>query len=654
MLVDPEKIREAKEKLGEKNADLIAELLQIEKYDARRHVGCCPNPNHQDDTPSFSYDPKLYRYKCFGCGHTVDLVDAIMQTDRCTFLEACEKTFELADITYDFTERGAKSSRQYYYPEPKYADNKDTVYAYWQKRGISPETIDYLGIQQDEQGNTIFQYWDLNDVLVGCKVRPSRVVAKGERKIWHMTDEKGRAFDHTDVLYNINKINTSQPLIITSGEGDCAAAVECGFTNTCSINGGDGNLNWIAECWDFLQEFDEILLVPDNDKSGQEFQKAVSTRLGEYRVKIVCVPKVYTSPEGLKQSLKDLNELLYYAGKEAVCDAIRNAQDSKIEAIVDYSDVKQFDMSDVDGFTSGLAEIDRAIDKFYMGTTNILTGVAGSGKSSWLSTIICKSIEQGFPCFVYSGELSNPSLKNWVDCVHAGQRNIKQYQGQNGYYYKLTPTAYRAINAHYKGKIYFYKDGFDQKASSLLATMEAVVRKYGVKTIVIDNMSSIDLECDDKNKYFKQDEFIRTMINFGKRFDVCIFIVIHPKKLDMLRRMNIFDLQGVVGAVNLSHRVLALYRVQPKEKEGETRRDGKVITSPNPWDVEIEVLKDRFGSGAGKKIGLWYDVPSKRFFDSEETLNHQYAWDETNYGNNPLPYPPPQLAEREEVFGSAC
>ena len=557
-------------------------------------------------------------------------------------------------MQYDFTERGARNPRQYYYPEPVYADDKESVYAYWGKRGISRETIDYLGIQQDRQGNTLFQYWDLNDVLVGCKVRPSRAVPKGERKIWHLTDAKGQPYDHADILYNINKINISQPLIITCGEGDCAAAIECGFTNTCSIGGGDGNLKWITECWDFLQGFQEILIVPDNDKSGQEFQKAVSTRLGEYRVKVVCVPPVYVSPDGLKQSIKDLNELLYFAGKDAVRDAIRNAQDSKIESIVDYSDVKQFDMSDVDGFTTGIAEMDRAIDKFYMGTTNILTGVAGSGKSSWLSTLICKSIEQGFPCFVYSGELSNPSLKNWVDCVHAGQHNIKQYQGASGPYYKLDALAYRRINAYYKGQIYFYKDGFDQKASSLLATMEAVVRKYGVKTVVIDNMSSVDLECDDKNKYFKQDEFIRSVIDFSKRFDVCCFVVIHPRKMDMLRRMNIFDLQGVVGAVNLSHRVLALYRVQPKEKEGVFDRKGNVITPPNPWDVEIEVLKDRFGSGAGKKIGLWYDVPSKRFFDSYETLDHTYAWDADTKRNVPLPYPPPQLAEQEEVYGPPC
>ena len=573
-----------------------------------------------------------------------------MIADHLTFLEACEMVFEEADIAYDFTERGAKLPHKYYYPDPVYADDKESVYAYWQTRGISPETIDYLGVEQDEKGNTLFQFWDLNDVLVSCKVRPSKPVFKPAIKIWFLKDEDGKPFDHTDVLYNINRINTAQPLIITSGEGDCMTAVECGFTNACSIPGGDSNMNWIAECWNFLDACNEILIVPDNDASGDKWKKDVTTRLGEYKVKVVNVPKSIQTEDGANVQVKDLNELLVHGGKEAVIEAIRDAQESTIDSIVDYSDVKQFDMSDVDGFVTGLHDLDRAVDKFYMGTTNILTGISGSGKSSFLSTIICKSIEQGFPVFVYSGELSNPSLKNWVDCVHAGQRNLKPYEGTSGTYYKLSKKAYAAINDYYKGQIFFYKDGFDQTSDNLLKTMEAVVRRNGVRTIVIDNMSSVDLQCDDKNKYFKQDEFIRKVINFRKRWNVCCWVVIHPKKMDMVRRMNVFDLQGVVGAVNLSHRVLALYRVQPKEKEG-LIKNGKVITPPNKYDVEIEVLKDRFGSGAGRTIGLWYDVPSRRFFDTEKTLDHRYQWDTNDYGNSPLPFPPPQLEEYKEVYG---
>ena len=646
ILINTEVIQQAKEKLGLRNADLIAEMLNMEKYNSGARKGCCPNPAHDDHNPSCSYNPKTYSFHCFSCEYDVDLIDAIMIRDGCSFTEACEELFELAGVEYDFTERGVKSRRDYRYPKPEYAPNKKNVYDYWAKRCISPETIDYLDIQEDKQGNTLFQYYDLNDVLVTVKVRRSAPVAKGETKCWCLKDS-----DVSHILYNINKINTTQPLIITSGEGDCATCIECGFYNAVSINLGDQNTQWIKECWDFLQLFDEILLVHDNDESGVKFARDVSARLGEFRVKVVDVPSPHVAQDGTKYKIKDLNELLFYEGKDAVRQAIRDAKSADIPSVIDYCDVTKFDMSDVDGFCSGFTELDAALDKFYMGTTTVLTGIAGSGKSSLLSTLICKSLEQGFPCFVYSGELSNPSLKSWVDHVHAGQQGLNMYQAENGnFYWKIRPDVYKKINEYYKEKLFFYRDGFDHKVSNLLKAAEGVVRKYGVKTLIFDNMTSVDLENNDNDKYLRQEDFIRSVIEFSKRWQVCCVLVLHPRKMQAVQRMGLFDLQGVTAAVNLAHRVLSLYRVPIKEKKGIPGRNGGWIVEPCKYDVLLDVLKDRFGSGAGRTVGLYYDVASKRFFDSRENLAHRYGWNDL-YDENPLPFGVPQLDQESEVYG---
>lgn len=651
MRVDEAKIREAKERLGDRNAEIIQELFQMEKYDPVRKIGCCPNPAHDDYTPSCSYNPKTFAFHCFGCGWGADVLEAWMQVEHCTFLEACEKLFREAGMSYDFTERGVLTQgKSYRYPKPSYAPNKDIVYDYWAKRKISKETIDYLDIQQDTRGNTLFQYYDLNDVLVSVKVRLSRAFdpKRDHSKIWHLPDA-----DKTEVLYNINRINPEQPLIITSGEGDCATAIECGFYNAVSINGGDSNTQWVGECWDWLQQFNEIILVHDNDPSGEKFAREISTRLGEYRVKVVDIPTVHTKENGQRVRIKDLNELLFYEGKEAVQEAIVNAKESEIPSIIDYTEVPRFSMSDVEGFRTGLRDLDAALDKFYMGSTTVLTGAPGSGKSSLLSTLICRSVEQGFPCFVYSGELSNPSLKSWVDFVHAGQRGLNKYRSPDGLseYYKIRPDVYDKINQTYHGKIFFYKDGFEQKVSKIMATAETVVRRYSVKTLIFDNMTSMDMENNDDNKWSKQDEFIREIIAFATRWNVCCLIVLHPKKMTEMRRMNMYDLSGTSSSANLTHRILSLYRLQPRDKEPSTDRYGHVIPGC-PFDVTIDVLKDRFGSAGGRTIGLFYDVASRRFFDSPETLDHQYEWDTTDYRGTPLPYGAPQLDLPEEIFGA--
>lgn len=648
ILIERELIQKAKETLGDTNADLIADLLKMDKYNQTRKVGCCPNPMHDDHNPSCSYNPKTYSFHCWSCGFDADIITAYMIAENCSFLQACEKLFDLAGIQHDFTERGVLQSREYRYPHPEYAKTKEHVYEYWESRCISPSTIDYLDIQEDKNGNTLFQYRDLNDVLVTVKVRKSGPVKKGENKCWCLPGS-----DVSHILYNINKITPEMPLIITSGEGDCATCIECGFYNAVSINLGDKNTQWISECWDFLQQFNEIYLVHDNDESGRNFAREVTSRLGEYRVKVVDIPSPHIMPDGNKIKVKDLNELLYYEGKDAVREAINNASMAEIPAIIDYTDVTKFDMSDVPGFTTGFFDMDVALDKFYLGTTTILTGIAGSGKSSFLSTLICKSVEQGFPCFVYSGELSNPSLKNWVDFVHAGQRGINAYisPANKTTYYKIKPDVFTKINETYKGRLFFYRDGFDHKVTHLLQTAESVVRRNGVKTLIFDNMTSVDLENSDKDKYIKQEEFIRNVIEFSKRWQVCCIVVLHPRKLDMVKRMGLFDLQGVTAAVNLAHRVLSLYRVTQEEKVGKMSKGGTWIKKPIPYDVIIDVLKDRFGSAAGKEIGLFYDVPSKRFFDSKETLDHQYEWDKECHEHQPLPFGIPQFDQVSEIYG---
>ncbi len=646
MVIDKSLIMKAKETLGDRNADIIAERLGLSDYDSRTRKAKCPV--HQEDTPSFIYNPKAYNFHCFGCGCNVDIIDAYIH-DGMTYIEAAEELFSEANIPYSFAERGVKSFSDYKYPRPEYADNKDKVYEYWSKRCISPATIDYLGIEQDKNGNTLFRYFDLNDVFTMCKVRVSGKVTKGQTKCWCLPGS-----DTSHLLYNMNKVNVNQPLIITSGEGDCATAIECGFYNTVSICLGDNNTQYLASCWDFLQNFNEIILVHDNDASGEKFAKNISTRLGEYRVKIVTIPPFYERENGDKVKIKDLNELLFMMGREAVVKAINEAQSAEINTVVDYSEVQEFDMSDVDGFTTGFTSMDGAIDKFYMGTTTILTGIAGAGKSTMLSTLACQSIEQGYPCFVYSGELSNMLLKNWIESVHAGQRGMDRFSGVSKDYYRVNPEISKEIRGYYKGQLWFYKDGFDQKCSTLLSTMESIVRKHGVKTIILDNMSSIDLENDDSNKYIKQDEFIRNVIEFSKKWQVCCILVLHPRKMDMVRRMSIFDLQGCVSAVNLAHRVISLYRVQPREKEAEVR-NGKVVKPPIKYDVICDVLKDRFGSGAGREIGLYYDISSRRFYDSLESLDYKYAWDKRDYTGLPLPYGAESLyraeSADEEVFG---
>lgn len=565
-----------------------------------------------------------------------------------TYLQACQKLFDLAGIKYSFGELGVKTKHQYRYPKEVPLGDKSRVYEYFKRRCISPQTLDYADVRQDEEGNIVWNYYDSNDVLTMVKYRPSRKVHKGENKCWCQKNA-----DTSNLLFNMNRINVTAPLLICEGEPDCLSAIESSFTNAVSVPLGSGNFHWIEECWDWLEQFDSIIVCADNDEAGQKMQKEVVYRLGSWRTKVAEVPPIYEAENGKKYSVNDLNEALYYLGKEKVLEIILNAKDSPVPGVIDFSDIQDVDLDQIDGITTGIRPLDRYLMKLFQGTLNIITGINGAGKSSFINQIICQSLEQDKNVFLFSGELPNFQTKNWLNSVLAGQRHIEERHWQDATYYKVSPEAKREIDEFYRGRLYIYEDGRSNRMTDLLKTMEDSVRKYGTKLLILDNLTAINLECSDDNKYNKQSELIMNLIAFAVKFNVIVLLVVHPHKIDTMRRLNKMDVQGISAIIDLAHRIISLYRVSDKDKQGEPKLNGSGWrVKPIKEDVLIDILKDRMLGYEGRSVGVYYDQPSRRFFTSEEDLDRRYSWDKHPYVGG-LPYPPDQLNDEEdEVFGT--
>lgn len=649
MRIEKEKILEAKQKLGDDNAFMIAEQLGIADFDERNLRSCCPF--HDEDTPSFIYNKKNYTFHCFGCGINVDIIDAFMQ-DGSTYIEACEKLFQAADISYSFGEKGVKTRTKYRYPKEEQNAVKDKVYEYLNLRGIPKEVIDLLDIRQDNHGNCVFNYYDTNDVLTTVKYRPSHAVSKEKHEIktWCQKDA-----DTTPLIFNMNRINTNMPLLITEGEIDCAAAITCGYSNSGSVPFGANNYAWIEENWDWLDQFDSIIIASDNDEAGKKMRKEIIYRLGSWRCKVVDIPAFFEDEKGNKIPVSDLNEMMYWFGKESVLNAIVNAKDQPVASVVDYADITEIDLSEIDGIYTGIYGLDKELMRLFYGTFNIVTGVNGGGKSSFLSQLICQSVDQGKDVWLYSRELPNYMSKNWINYIFAGNRHIKKYVNERGStYYKVSPEARMQIDEHYRDHIYIYRDDYENSIEAIQVSMEDSVRKYGSKLLIIDNLTAINLKCNDNEKWSKQVDLVNWCIDFAKKFHVVVILVIHPKKIETMRRLTKFDVQGLGSIVDLAHRLFSLYRVTPKDRKGEKSRNGKGwYKEPIPYDVVLDVLKDRMTGKENLATGLYYDVPSRRFFTNEDEYDHQYAWDKSTYSSRlPIPIQLRTTEEEQEIFGT--
>lgn len=621
------------------------EFLGVDDYDEARQRCCCPF--HDEDTPSFIYNPKEYNMHCFGaCNMNVDIIDAYMKGNNATFIEAVDRLFQLAGVTQGFGEHHVKTKRQYRYPKPVECEDKSQALQYLATRKISPATADYLDIRQDAKGNLVFNYYDLNDTLTMVKYRPSRKIQHGENKNWCQADA-----DTAPLLFNMNRINPSQPIVICCGELDCAALIESGIQNSVSIPLGDGNTHWVEECWDFLEQFDEIVIVHDNDPSGMKFVKEIVPRLGSWRCKVANCPETFERDDGKTISIKDVNETLFWFGKEKVVEVISNAADSPIPSVVDFADVEEKDLSVIDGVEIGISEMDKHFMRLFFGSFNVLSGTPGAGKTSWLYQLVCNALDQGVGSWVFSRELPGFMTKNWVNYLLAGPRNVNEYTNEKGApYYKVKTEAKKSINNAYRGQFYLYRDDYSNAVEDIQASMTDSARKYGSKLFLVDNLMTVDLHATDSDKYDKQTEFVNWLIQFSAKYDVCTILVVHPHKLQFGQTdMEMYDIGGSANIVNLAHRGFGLKRIKDKEKEGTRNKNGDGwAVPPYPYDVKITTLKDRFTGHTGYELGMYYDRKSRRFFTNPDEYGRQYHWD-TNTYTDVLPYPISD--NEEEVLG---
>ena len=640
MLVEAELIEQAKERLGDKNFELIMEFLGVEDYDEVRMKCCCPV--HDEKTASMVYDRKRYRVHCFGCGATFDFIDAYTKGQGGTFLEAVERLFAEAEVQYVFGERGVKTKREYRYPREESKDNDmEPVLKYLESRGISKEAAEYADIRADERGNIVFNYYDLNDVLSVVKYRPSHKVEKGsgENKMWAQ-----QGADTMPLLFCANKANYAQPLLITEGEMDTLAAFTAGYQNAVSVPFGSMNYTWVEQNWDFLERFNMIIICSDNDEPGVKMRNELMSRLGTWRTKYVEIPQTMINAKtGNEVRVKDLNEVLYFGGKEATMRLIMDAKEAPLTTMTDISDIEEIDLDSIDGVETGLSALDAVIMRLFNGTLTVLSGTPGAGKSSLTTQLMVSAIENGKSCWLYSAELPPFMVKSWFDHILAGRRGVESKVSASGAdYYTVKPEYKQEINDYYRGKWFLY-DGESNKLDDLLASMENAVRRKGVSLLIADNLMTIDLGSNENNALQKQTEAITKLTAFAVKFNVPIVLVCHPRKLMAGEEIGLNSVSGSQNIVNLTSTFISIKRVTPQEKAGRLNRFGDWETPPCPYDVRLSIIKDRMRGRAGQTIGLFYDIPTRRFFCNEEEFARQYSFDKRHY-DVPLEYPVKDMA----------
>ena len=548
---------------------------------------------HSESNPSMSYDFKKKKFKCFSCAASYDIFNHYQEYYNKSFLEATKSIindFNLnIDIIINESDRKPKKS------PTKHENYNKNILTYCEKRNISKATIDYVGVKENNNC-VVFEYRNELGEHLANKYRKTK---KSEGpKMWF---EKGT---NINTLFNMDKINISEPLLITEGEFDCLSAIESGFKNAVSIPSGvNGTNEWITSNWTFIEQFEEIIIWFDNDEAGIKGAREVFNRLPNSSVKIVRC-----------EVANDINELLHKYGKLAVLKQIEKASTPVLEGVATLDMIEDFDVHEAETVKTGIDYIDEKLIGMVFGSLNILSGRNGSGKSTILNQIyIAEAIKQGYKTFLFSGELVGGNVKYWLLQTLANEEQFAEYTAKDGHKYKkVTIQSKEKIVNDMKDRFFLY-DSDDYRIEAIIEKMTILAKRYGVRVFVIDNLMTV--ESSLKDKYEAETDIVKKLKNFAKKYNSIVHLVAHPRK-SMNDEIEKDDVAGSANITNLADYVTTISRAKDDVVE---------------YDAILKILKNRHtGVNVGKK--LMFSIERKRFYSSEteKELNKRYLdlWEE--------------------------
>lgn len=164
--------------------DYISQYTTLEKK-KEEYWCCCPLPNHDEDTPSFSI--KNNKYYCFGCGSKGNIINFYMEYHKKSFPQAMEELIKLANIDINQFEysnileflRTISSKKSNKDILERTFLSEDVINQYtkepikeWLSEGIIQEVLDKYNVRYNKPGNAIvYPIRDIEGRIIAIKAR---------------------------------------------------------------------------------------------------------------------------------------------------------------------------------------------------------------------------------------------------------------------------------------------------------------------------------------------------------------------------------------------------------------------------------------------------------------------------------------------------
>lgn len=414
-------------------------------------------------------------------------------------------------------------------------------------RGLDIELCAKLGIDATTRAG--------GEAVVVPFVRGGETVNRKYRKLSPGQNEAAWSQDSggEQILWNEDILRdeslTSQPVIITEGEWDAIAAIQCGFQRTVSVPNGAPSASLGTEGGVKYRYLDDttlqrlrkspcVVLAADQDEPGAALMQDLAIRIGTHKCKFLRYPK----------GCKDLNDALKRYGQKGVVETLNRAKWFDVPGLKTWDDMP--DRPRVQAFNHGIEGLDQ-LCRIRPGDLSVIAGYANFGKSALALNIAC-NMNRKYDWKVLLGSLEDekPDLEMKLMTVHTGMlmRDIPE----------VMKTEAREWIRQSFVFMQFDPDDGNGDLAAVLDIMAAAVTRHDVKLIVLDPWNEIE---HDRPPGMSLTEYVgkalRMIRRFARKYMVHVMIVAHPAKQQKLKdgslpELSLYDVSDSAHFANKS------------------------------------------------------------------------------------------------------
>lgn len=348
-----------------------------------------------------------------------------------------------------------------------------------------------------------------------------------------------------------------------------------------------------------------------------------------------------------KEYQRHEHKMQYYSQQKKEPFVPKKEDSTKGKKWLAMTDVQYVDMSKLVAIPTGYKELDKKIIGLLMGDVTVLSGLSGSGKTSWIDCVVLNAVQRGYKVGIWSGELQDFRFQSWIDQISAGKNYVCKKEGYENYYYAPKNIA-NQINKWLEGKLFLYNNNYGSKWQQLFADIKTLVENEGTQLIVLDNLMALQIDSYDGDKYTQQTRFINDLKEYAKAKNIHVILVCHPRKEGGFLRKE--SISGTADLTNLADSVIIIHRIGKdfEQRAGEFFGKDKVLPYLK-YNSVIEVCKNRSMGVIDLLVGMYYEVESRRL-KNEISENIVYGWQEQPAQLTFKPTPESDVSDLQDIY----